>query len=465
MSREKAYRDPVHDFITLRDPLFLDLIDTPEFQRLRRIRQLGASFGTYHGAEHSRFGHSLGVLWVMTRILERLQHIGVTIEEEWAVVAKAAALLHDVGHGPYSHALEGWLTPGLRHEVWSQRIILGPGPLHDRLYAHDPRLPEMVAAVIGGTLTEPGFITDLVSSQMDVDRMDYLIRDSLYTGVTYGRFDLTRLINTLQVHDDRIVCVAKGIGAVEEYLLARYFMYWQVYLHKTTRSHELMLGRLWLRARDAWQEGGLSAEEVPVTLVPFLEGKPTRDDYLQLDDVDVTFAMKRWQFAADPILADLAQRLLQRRLLKPVFKVPPTSISHERLPDVEAVLKKAGWDPRYYLLVDDVQGVAYDLYAPDEALVINEGPVIGDSPVNDEGPSINKSPDRKDDLAYDRGDDIAQTHATKTPILVMDELGRPREITQLSATMRALAAGPRVAVNVFVPQDVREDVHALLVRR
>src|SRR5690606_11264322 len=157
-TRERWYRDPVHDFITLKEPLFLDLIDTPEFQRLRRIRQLGASFGTYHGAEHSRFGHSLGVLWVMIRILERLRTLGIEVDPQWCTVAKAAALLHDVGHGPFSHALEGVLTPGQNHEDWTRRILLGPGAVHDLLRDHDPDLPAKVVAVIGGAPGAPGFI-------------------------------------------------------------------------------------------------------------------------------------------------------------------------------------------------------------------------------------------------------------------------------------------------------------------
>lgn len=418
--REKAFRDPVHDFITLKEPLFIELIDTPEFQRLRRIRQLGASYGTYHGAEHSRFGHSLGVLWIMTRILDRFRTLGVPLDESRATVAKAAALLHDVGHGPFSHALEGCLTPGMGHEEWSRRILLGPSSLHERLKAHDAELPAQVAAVISGEFDAPKFITDLVSSQMDVDRMDYLLRDSLYTGVTYGRYDLTRLINTLQVQDDRIVCVAKGVGAVEEYLIARYFMYWQVYLHKTTRSHELTLQRLWRRAVDVWVRGELRRSDVPATLVPFLCGEPTLDEYLAVDDHDVLVAIKTWQRVADPILSDLSSRLLSRRLLKPVYKVPLTSLPHEQLPDVQKLLAAAGWDPEYYLLVDDVTGVAYDWYTP------------------------------------------GGHGEPKRPILALDVAGRPREITQLSPTMRALASGPRVAVNLFVPAEVVADVRALL---
>ncbi len=417
MVREQSFRDPVHDFITLSDPLFLDLIDTPEVQRLRRIRQLGASYGTYHGAEHSRFGHSLGVLWVMIKILERFRVIGVELDEEVATIAKAAALLHDVGHGPFSHALEGLLTPGVDHEDWTLRVLLEPGPVHDRLKKYSSTLPELVARVVEGRFDQPRWVTDLVSSQMDVDRMDYLIRDSVYTGVTYGHFDLPRLINTLQVDEEgRVVCSTKGVSAVEEYLLARYFMYWQVYLHKTTRSHELTLSGMWRRALHLWRDGKLSEADVPPSLVPILRGSPTLGEYLALDDSDIIVAAKSWLNSRDEILADLAGRVIHRRLLKSVFKAPHSTIPKDRLPLVRELVRSRGWDPEYYLLVDDVSGVAYDLYDPD----------------------------------------ALSEH--KQPILALDEAGNPQEITRLSTTMRALAAGPRTAVNVFAPQEVVADV-------
>src|SRR5690606_21126452 len=284
-------------------------------------RQLGASYGTYNGAEHSRFGHSLGVLWIMSMILERFAHLGVRLDEEWATVAKAAALLHDVGHGPFSHALERRLTPGADHEDWTRRILLEPTRVHQVLAKASPDLPAKVAAVISGEHQGPAFIRDLVSSQLDVDRMDYLLRDSLYTGVTYGTFDLQRLINTLLLDGDRVVSMAKGIVAIEEYLLARYFMYWQVYLHKTIRSQEVVLSRMWQRAVDLWREEKLPESEVPPTLVPFLGGEPTLEEYLAVDDHDLVYAAKLWTRSRDRILADLARRFVERRLLKPVYKV------------------------------------------------------------------------------------------------------------------------------------------------
>ncbi len=419
---ERAYRDPVHDFITVSDPLLLALVDTPEFQRLRRIRQLGATYGTYHGAEHSRFGHSLGVMWIMTKILDRFQRLGVPVDAWTRTVAVCAALLHDVGHGPLSHALEGILTPGRHHEAWTREILLGETAIGRALAAHSAELPAAVAAVLEGSWPGPRFVTSLVSSQLDVDRMDYLLRDSLYTGVTYGRFDLERLINTLLVVDGDVVLMRKGVVAAEEYLLARYLMYWQVYLHKTTRGQEAIIRQVWRRAKELWQQGGLAPHEVPPSLHRALADSVGLEEYLRLDDLDMLYACKLWAGHEDRILRDLAGRFLDRRLLKPVFKVPHAEVPLDRhLEAARELVRRHGWDPDYYLLVDRTTDVAYDTYSPEE---------------QDEG---------------------------HRPILALDEAGRPQEIATLSETIRAIASRPKVAVNLFVPEECLGEVRRLLV--
>lgn len=421
--RERAYRDPVHDFITVTDPLLLQLIDTPEFQRLRRIRQLGASHGTYHGAEHSRFGHSLGVLWVMHKAIRRLRNLGFGIEPEVERVAYVAALLHDVGHGPFSHALEGHLTPGVRHEEWSCRILLEETSIHRLLREYDSALPAYVASVVDGSWTGPQYVRSLVSSQLDVDRMDYLIRDSLYTGVTYGRFDLERLINTLWVVDEDIVLMSKGIVAAEEYILARYFMYWQVYFHKTTRGHEHLMRQVWRRAVHLTQQGMMGPDEAPKPLYSFLRGTGDLDTYLRIDDYDLMAAFKAWTYHPDPVLSDLSRRFLHRDLLKAVFKVAHESADLTRLPEVADLLGKMGWDPEYYLIVDRTSDVAYDYYmAPDGS------------------------------------------GGRRKPILALDESGRPQEIATLSHTIAAVATRRRVAVNIYVPEECVEHVRRLFQR-
>jgi HD superfamily phosphohydrolase len=416
--REQAYRDPVHDFITITDALLQQLIDTPEFQRLRRIRQLGVTYGTYHGAEHSRFGHSLGAMWIMHLICERLAHTGVELSGGVREIALCAALLHDIGHGPLSHALERHLTPQHNHESWSAAIVQEDTAVHRILAAFDPALPTQVAAVILGNYQGPPYVRSLVSSQLDVDRMDYLLRDALYTGVTYGLFDLQRIINTMQIHSGQVVVAAKGIVAIEEYVLARYFMYWQVYLHKAIRSQELILRAAWDRALLLYEQGRLSIDEVPPGLRAFIRSEYGLGDYLALDDHDVLVALKVWRRATDPILADMARRFLNRQLLKPVFKAPHTGDISGQLFEARELVRAAGWDPEYYLIVDHTSDLAYDTYTED-------------------GPG------------------------NKPPILAEDEYARPTEITKLSQTIKAVAGRPRQAVNVYVPAEVLLSVRAL----
>lgn len=463
---QRSYRDPIHDFIALSDPLFLKLIDTPEFQRLRRIRQLGGAYGTYHGAEHTRFGHSLGAHWIMTMVMDRLVAAGTEIDHEATMIARAAALLHDLGHGPFSHALEGCLTPGRDHESWTRRILLEETEVHRTLAQYSSSWPSMVAAVIDGTFTGPAFICDLTSGQLDVDRMDYLLRDSHYTGVTYGKFDLERIVSTLLVDEDRVVSMGKGVIAIEEYLLARYMMYWQVYLHKSVRSLEGLLTRMWTRAVDLCRsdagslvgESGAAArillwEELSKPLRALLrhaaqndtvgvgagaEGDTTDaatangdlplDVFLAVDDHDIYVAAKAWRASRDAVLADLATRFLDRRLFKAVFRYLPESVEPAKLEEAAEVVKAGGFDPRYYLVVDDVKNATYHPYTP--------------QPEPDDGSPTPKGRRRQ-------------------PVLVLDERGVAREITQVSAAMRAIASGPRHAVNVFAPAEVIADVRRL----
>lgn len=419
-TRERAFRDPVHDFITLNDSLLLELIDTPEFQRLRRIRQLGGAYGTYHGAEHSRFGHSLGVLWVMQRVLRRLVAIGIPIDDEAKTVAYCAALLHDVGHGPFSHALENHLTPGKHHEAWSHAVLLGDTDVHRVLAKYDTALPDKVAAVVAGTWDGPLFVQSLVSSQLDVDRMDYLLRDSLYTGVTYGVFDLDRLINTLTIVDDRVALQTKGIVAAEEYILARYYMYWQVYLHKTTRGQEHVLRRIWWRACDLVAESRLEPQGAPMPLRPFLNGAGDLAAYMEVDDHEIMSAVKAWRHHDDSILADLCRRFLHRDLLKPLFRVPQDQLALGRLDEAADVLRGNGWDPDYYLIVDRTTDTAYDYYTAE-----------------------------------------ADGGEHKESILALNEAGVPCEIATLSFTIGAVATRRKVAANIYVPGDCLPQVREL----
>ena len=335
------------------------LIDAPEFQRLRRIKQLGLGLYTYQGAEHSRFTHSLGALHLMTRILDRLSE-SYPIAAEDRVAVRAAALLHDVGHAPFSHAMEK--TLGIHHEdltiaaITSQETVI-----NQTLSSHSAELPQRVASVVRGDF-KPAALAQLVSSQLDVDRMDYLLRDSLMTGAKYGLYDLEWIINALQIDgpSDRVYVAARGVYAVEEYLQARYYMFRQVYFHRTLRSAEAVLRSTLRRALELVDDG------TPVWCAPgasfakVLHRQPlTIAEYLQIDDSDVIFHLKQWQREADPILNDLSRRFVERKLFKAIDLDMPED---ERSGFIEAardVVVRAGFAAEYYFIEDRATDVPY----------------------------------------------------------------------------------------------------------
>src|SRR4029453_7664287 len=270
---KRIYRDTVHNIIRLQTDsdegeLMMRLIDAAEFQRLRRIKQLGLGLYTYQGAEHSRFTHSLGAFHLMTRVLDRLSE-NYTIDAEDRVAVRAAALLHDVGHGSFSHVMEKVLN--FHHERWTVQVILDEhSEIGGLLRSHSSDLPLKVASIIEGTF-QPAALAQLVSSQLDVDRMDYLLRDSLMTGAKYGISDLKGIINALAIDEgaDRIYVEARGLYAVEEYLQARYYMFRQVYFHRTLRSAEAVLRSIIRRAlqlfdegKEVWHAGGTAFEKI-----------------------------------------------------------------------------------------------------------------------------------------------------------------------------------------------------------
>lgn len=367
--KEYVFRDPVHGDITVQDPTILHLIAAPEFQRLRRIRQLGTSFISYPGAEHTRFAHSIGVYHLMQRVLAQLtaREPGL-LDPETRALAMATALIHDIGHGPFSHLFEK-LT-GVRHEKWVVRILTDPAIEVNRvLRERNPDWPGQAAALVSGGWQGPPVVADLLSSQLDVDRMDYLLRDSLMCGVSYGRYDLERLLSTLTVyHGPRgpeLVVAAKGQSAAEAFLIARYFMYWNVYFHKATRSVEILLEKLLQRALELLQAGDAALlEGISPALAPVLRRQEvTLEQYISLDEVDVMAAIKTWTGHRDTILADLAHRFLFRRLYKgiPLTAAPGQPLLHK----LEAAVAAAGFAPaQYYLGVDRTENVAYSYYVP-----------------------------------------------------------------------------------------------------
>src|SRR6202165_3207605 len=335
------------------------LIDTPEFQRLRRIKQLGLGLYTYQGAEHSRFTHSLGALHLMTRILDQLSD-RYEIAAADCAAARAAALLHDVGHGPFSHAMEKVLA--VHHEQLTMQAVTSQDTaLCTALRSYSEELPERVASIIEGTF-KPAALAQLVSSQLDVDRMDYLLRDSLMTGAKYGLYDLEWIINALQIDQegDRIYVAARGVYAVEEYLQARYYMFRQVYFHRSLRSAEAVLRSALRRALElvekeqpVWSAPGTSFEKI------LRRQSLNITEHLEMDDSDVVFHMKQWQRWGDPVLSDLSERFVGRRLFKAIDLDMPKAERNDFLDAARAVVVRGGFMPEYYFIEDRASDVPY----------------------------------------------------------------------------------------------------------
>jgi HD superfamily phosphohydrolase len=364
---ERIYRDPVHNIIRLRTDtregrLMIDLVDAREFQRLRRIKQLGLALFTYQGAEHSRFTHSLGVLHLITRVLDKLSET-YRIDEEDRAAARAAALLHDVGHGSFSHVFEHVL--GFHHEAFTVRAVLDEATeINQVLRDFSPGLPARVASIIEGKF-RPAFLAQLVSSQLDCDRMDYLLRDSLMTGAKYGIFDLEWIVNALAVDEehDRLYVTARGLHAVEEYLQARYYMFRQVYFHRTLRSAEVVLRSVLRRALElvasgekVWCAPGTAFEKV------LNRQSLSVTDHLEMDDSDVLFHLKQWQRDADPVLSDLARRFVARRLFKAIDLDMPREERAGFINAARSAVSRAGFDPDYYFNEDQAGDVPYYNY-------------------------------------------------------------------------------------------------------
>ncbi|HEY0763812.1 MAG TPA: HD domain-containing protein [Pyrinomonadaceae bacterium] len=364
---ERIYRDPVHNIIRLQTDsdegeLMMRLIDAAEFQRLRRIKQLGLGLYTYQGAEHSRFTHSLGAFHLMTRVLDRLSET-YAIAPEDRIAARAAALLHDVGHGSFSHVMEKVLN--FHHERWTVQVILDEqSEIGELLRSHSGDLPFKVASIIEGKF-QPAALAQLVSSQLDVDRMDYLLRDSLMTGAKYGIYDLEWIINALAIDEaaDRVYVQARGIYAVEEYLQARYYMFRQVYFHRTLRSAEAVLRSIIRRAlalldegKEIWYAAGTAFEKI-------LRRKTlTSTEHMEVDDSDFVFHIKQWRNSSDAILSDLSRRFVGRRMFKAIDLDMPVDQKVEFLETARQTVARAGFDPDYYFIEDHASDVPYYSY-------------------------------------------------------------------------------------------------------
>ncbi|OEK08483.1 phosphohydrolase [Flavivirga aquatica] len=361
MNKLKILNDPIYGFITIPSSLIFDLIQHKYFQRLRRITQMGMSYLVYPGAHHTRFHHAIGCVHLMQQAINVLRFKGVTISEEEETGLHIAILLHDIGHGPFSHAMEHSIVNNVSHEEISLLFM-------ERLNKEFNGTLTLAIQIFKGDYPRK-FMYQLISGQLDMDRADYLKRDSFYTGVAEGNINSERLITMLNVVDDDLVVEEKGIYSVEKFIIARRLMYWQVYLHKTGLVAEQLLIRVLKRAKELFDNGHeLQASDA---LLYFLKNKisldhfndDTLDVFAQLDDYDIVSAMKYWQYQDDFVLRNLSKMIINRNLLK--IKLKNKSIKESSLKKHTTTLmnthKITKAEAEYFVFTGSISNQAYQL--------------------------------------------------------------------------------------------------------
>ena len=385
INKKKIINDPVFGFINIRSELIFDLIEHPYFQRLRRIKQLGLSYLVYPGANHTRFEHALGAVHLMRSAIGILRLKGQEISDEEADAATIAILLHDIGHGPFSHALENTVVQGIPHEKISILLMEELNrQFHGKL--------ELAISIFKDQYSRH-FLHQLVSSQLDMDRLDYLSRDSFFSGVSEGVISSERIIKMLHVKNDELVVEYKGIYSVENFLIARRLMYWQVYLHKTVLSAEYLLINVLARAREIAQSGDeLFATPVlkaflsnKVTLDDFVQnllvdGKPVLDLFANLDDNDIIASIKEWQNHQDKILSYLAGCIVNRRLFK--IKISKSPISEQKIAKLKDKIRQHfnvdDDQLKYFMISDTITNNAYNTVSSDKINVLFKNNKVSD---------------------------------------------------------------------------------------
>lgn len=358
---EKVFRDPVHNYIHVNHEVIYKLINSKEFQRLRRIKQLGTTSYTFHGGEHSRFSHCLGAYEIARRITKSFEE---KYPDKWnkeeSLLTMVAALLHDIGHGAYSHTFERLFDTD--HEEMTCEILTNPETEVNALLKQvAPDFPDKVANVIRHTYPNKQ-VVQLISSQIDVDRMDYLLRDSYFTGTNYGQFDLTRILRVIRPTDSGIAFLESGMHAVEDYVVSRYQMYMQVYFHPASRSMEVLLQNLLNRAKVLYAgEKEFFAKSSP-RLLPFFEHRFNLADYLALDDGVMNTYFQSWIDGPDRTLSDLAQRYINRKVFK---SITFSSEDEKQLDILRNIVAEVGFDPEYYTAIHHNFDLPYDVYRPE----------------------------------------------------------------------------------------------------
>lgn len=360
MNKKKIFNDPVYGFISIPNELIFDIIEHACFQRLRRIKQLGLTDFVYPGALHTRFHHAIGAMHLMHKTLETLRSKGTMIFDAESEASLVAILLHDIGHGPFSHTLEFSLFKDVTHEQISLWIF-------DKLNREMGGRLDLARQIFTGNYHRK-FLHQLVSSQLDVDRLDYLKRDSFFTGVYEGTIGAERIIKMLNVHNDELVVEEKGIYSIENFLSARRLMYWQVYLHKTAISAEAMLISLIKRAKKLTQSGEMIPAtpafqiflERDITREEFYSDKDLLDIFIMLDDTDVWGSIKLWQSHQDIVLRTLSSNLLQRKLF--AIQMSGEKFGQETSDRLMEQLMKSGYskgEAKHFVLKGSVSNAAY----------------------------------------------------------------------------------------------------------
>ena len=369
LAEEKVFKDPVHRYVHVKDQVIWDLISTKEFQRLRRIRQLGTTNLVFHGAEHSRFSHSLGVYEIVRRIVDDVFEGRSEWDESERLLALCAALLHDLGHGPFSHAFEEVFNTD--HEEFTKRILLEHTEVNEVLRKVDPDFPMRVSQVIDNNYTNQQ-VSSLISSQIDADRMDYLQRDAYFTGVSYGHFDIDRILRVMRPKKDMIVFKASGMHAIEDYIMSRYQMYLQIYFHPMSRSAEAILNNILKRAKHLHEQQYVFKME-PTHFEPFFKTYVSKDErnqsiplkaYLALDESILMTYFQFWMEEDDSILSDLCRRFVNRDLFQFVDLNPEEE--PERFAWLVEQVKASGYDPTYYVCCDSTEDQPYDFHRPEK---------------------------------------------------------------------------------------------------
>jgi uncharacterized protein len=385
-NKRKIINDPIYGFVTIPGELIYDLINHPCFQRLRRIKQLGLTNLVYPGALHTRFHHAIGAMHLMQEAVLTLRQKNIAITEEEEEGALIAVLLHDIGHGPFSHALEHSIVKGVSHEAVSSLLM-------DLLNKQFNGKLSLAIKIFNGDYKKP-FLHQLVSSQLDMDRLDYLKRDSFFTGVSEGVISSDRIIKMLNVVDQSLVVENKAIYSIEKFLIARRLMYWQVYLHKTVLSAETLLVTILKRAKDLSSKGAdLFATPAFST---FLKNDFTRkdfekkesllDEFSRLDDTDVLASIKVWCHHEDKILSTLCSNLLDRKLFRVVMQNTPIPASKRKQLE-ERARKKFGLsknESQYFVITDTVNNSAYNANHFKINILMNDGRLVDVAQASDQ---------------------------------------------------------------------------------